>query len=308
MMRPMATNDDSLSVDHMRAFLALVETSSQAGAARSLNVSQATIHRHVTRVDAHFNGGLFERGLAGGLSTRGQLVESTLRSAIAMIEHARDRLAVERPVLRVGFIRAIRPLIEQTLRALGVQPGDAQFDVRLAELPSEQQARRLRNREIDVAVCYAIEDLFEDRTGIDEVVVTEQAYALVAPESACPRGKIAPNSLSTLHYVHLPSRFSQSIASYGARWLAQNRLRPKCRIECKLATEVIAYAAAGRGYGFLPALWSTAAHDGAVFVPMPDFAKTINIAAYSLEHLRFWVTPFRRALLQSAQAALAKFP
>jgi DNA-binding transcriptional LysR family regulator len=295
----MTTNADSLGLDHMRAFIALVEKGSQVRAAESLGIAQATVWRHVTRVEDHFGGRLFEAGTSGPLSTRGLLVEQTLRSVLARLEHDRDRLAMERPVLRIGFIRAMRPLIERALREPTKKRNELPFDVRLIELQSEQQARKLQSRELDVAVCYAIDDLFDDRTGIE---------ALVVPEHACVRGQLVLRALAELNYVHLSRRFARDTLTASAQWLATHGLAPQCRIECKLGTEILAYAAAGRGYGFLPALWRTTSHEGAVFMPLPDFAQVVGIAAYSLQHLSPWVIPFRESLLRVARAALHGFP
>jgi len=64
---------------------------------------------------------------------------------------ARDPPAVARPVLRIGFVRAARPLVEKALRGHAGPQNEPDFDVRLRELAPEAQARALDRRELDIA-------------------------------------------------------------------------------------------------------------------------------------------------------------
>jgi DNA-binding transcriptional LysR family regulator len=300
------TNADSLGLDHMRAFIAVVETGSQVQAAKRLRVAQTTVCRQIERVQEHFGGGLFERGASGGLSTRGALVEQALRTAMAVLSQTRDRLALEHPVLRIGFIRPVRSLLEAALyQRTKAATGEA-FEVRLLELSSERQARALANRELDIAICYALPELAA-RTDIEASLVSEQPFALVIPERAFVRGKPSASVLATLDHVRLPRRYARSAADAGERWLRDHGIAPRHSLDCELGTEIVAYAAAGRGYGFLPALWSLERYRGVVFVAAPNFGVRATIAAYSLRHVRPWVTRLRQDLSAAARAALKAF-
>lgn len=304
----MATNADSLSLDHMRAFIALSESGSQARAARALRppMSQATVARYVQRVQEHFGGGLFEPGNGARLTARGMIVLRSLQTVIAELSQARGRVALDRPLLRIGFIRIMRPIVEHALRMALGERGDV--EVRLVELHSERNARMLDERELDIAVCYAFDDLFEGASDVEMSLVTEQPIALVVPERAFVRGKLSLRALARLDYAHVPRRFSRELADAELLWLKRNGLKPRTAIECRLGTEIIAYAATGRGYGFLPALWSTTSHAGAAFAPLPNFAQTARIAAYSLPHVSPWVACFRESLVRAAHLALRDFP
>ena len=134
-------NADSLGLDHLRSFLAVVETGSQARAAKRLRIAQTTVCRHLSRVQEHFGGNLFEAGSSGILSARGLLVEQSVRTAVAELSMTRERLEVNRPVLRIGFIRAMRPLVEKALRCHAKAQGAPAFDVRLQELTPEMRVR-----------------------------------------------------------------------------------------------------------------------------------------------------------------------
>jgi DNA-binding transcriptional LysR family regulator len=298
-----ATNADSLSLDHMRAFIAVVETGSQVRAGKRLGVAQTTVCRQIERVQEHFGGGLFEAGASGPLSTRGLLVEQSVRAAMAELSRTRDRLAVDSPVLRIGFIRLMRPLVERALRGQLKAHGIPAFEVRLLELPSEVQARALARREIDVAICYALPE-FAKREGIEESVLTDQPYALAIPERGWVRGKPSVEVLGSLIYAHLPRRPSSRVAQAEEQWLSENGLAPARSVECGLGTEILAYAGAGHGYGFLPALWSTASHEGVVFAPVLTSAPIARIAAYSLKHVAPWMAQLRENLSAATRAAL----
>ena len=120
-------------------------------------------------------------------------------------------------------------------------------------------------------------------------------------------GKPSIKALAPLLYAHSPQRLSQRLADAADRWLAKRRLVPQSRVECALGSEILAYAGAGRGYGFLPALWSLTDHEGVAFAPVEDFAATAWIAAYSLAHVTPWVTRLRERLCAGARAALKDF-
>jgi len=261
---------------------------------------QSTVVRHIKRVQEHFGGGLFESGGSGPLSTRGAIVEQAFRTTMVELSRTRDRLA-ERPVLRIGFIRPMRVLVQRALCERSNARG-ASFEVSLVELTTERQARALARRELDIAICYALPEIAE-RSGVEESVVTEEPIALVIPERAWVRGKPALEVLSQLTYASLPRLPTRAVTRASDKWLADHELTPKRQVECALGSEVLAYAGSGYGYGFLPALWSMGDHDDVVFAPI-DGGATAKIAAYSLAHVTPMVTHLRDDLSAAARAAL----
>jgi len=72
-------NSDALDLEHLRAFIAVVELGSQVKAGKRLRVGQGTVSRHIDRVEEHFGAGLFESGRRGKLSSRGRIVEESVR-------------------------------------------------------------------------------------------------------------------------------------------------------------------------------------------------------------------------------------
>lgn len=302
------TNADSLSLDHMRAFLTFVDEKNQTHAAKLLDVSQSTLFRHVKRVDEHFGGNLFEEVKGAKLSPRGRQVQELLRSVVADLELGRRRVHPRDPVLAIGYVRMLRPFVERALRTSVRSKAQPRFDVRLHELPSDDQARQLRDGKLDVALCYARDDLLTELSAAVQSFAIECSYAIVVPEHAVSRGKLNMRALAPLHYVHTPEHFANDVANARRRWLAANGLAAEHSIECELGTEIISYAATGRGYGFLPALWSAASHERAVFVPVPGFVNAIRLAAYTREHVEHWVGPLRQHLLAELRGLLEGFP
>lgn len=299
----MATNDDSLAFDHLRSLIAVVETGSQNKAAGRLGIAQSTVGQHLTRLDGYFGVPLFEPGQGARLTARGELVERDARKILSELERTRARVATRQPMVRIGFNRASRPLVERALREL-VHPRKANaFDVQLFELSSEAQAARLRRGELDVGVCYAIDGLLTAADDVEGLPIVAEPYALVLPERAWRKGKPSLRALASMNYTHVPRSFSR-VFDDAERWLRQQGLVPLRRIECALATEILAYAGSGRGFGFLPALWSMFPHHGVVFAPVADFGPTATIAAYWLSQQKDAVGPLLTQLVKVAREGL----
>ena len=297
---------DSIGLDHMRAFLALVDGGSQVAAARTLRVAQGTISRHVERVQQHFGGGLFEPGAGVLLSTRGRMVEHALRAALDGLSLTRDRLLPSRPVLRIGFIRAVRLIVEEALCGQATRRKRPGFDVRLLEMTTDEQMKALARRDLDIAICYTTGDpAYRDE--LEETLVADEPIALVVPQAAWVRGKLMHKRLEGLTHARVLERHSPQFARGSSEWIARERVRPGKWVDCDSGGEVLAYAGSGHGFGFLPALWSLTNHQRAVFVPPSGFAPRVRIAAYSLHHVSPWVSQLRDDISELARQALSEF-
>jgi DNA-binding transcriptional LysR family regulator len=219
-----------------------------------------------------------------------------------MLVRTRERLA-ERPVLRIGFIRLARPLLEDALRQQHSERRAPRFDVRLLEMTSEAQARALGRDELDVAIGFDIPDLVS-RADVETSIVAELRYALVLPERAWVNGQPSPRVLRTLSHVHPPRRYARANVEAAERWLMAHDIVPARALEQASATELIAYAASGHGFGFLLERWKAMASAGVVFANVPDYEATARIAVCSLRHVTTHVTALRTSLEASARAAL----
>ncbi len=300
----MATNDDSISIDQLRSFMAAVNADRQKDAASQVGIAQSTFNHHLRRVEAYFGGNLFEPGPGMRLTARGQLVAQGVSKTLA--ELVSTRALSQQRILRIGFIRVVRPILERVLRELGAAC-EGSFDVELFELSSEAQGRKMNVRELDVAICYSRAQLFISPDDVGQSLVALQPHCLVLPEHAWNKGKVDHAALSSLHYTYVPPLSSPKVFESGRQWLQTHCLAPRRQIECELATEIIAYAGAGRGYGFLPALWSTTNRDGVVFAPVPDFAPTSEVSAFWRRDLDEVLSPFLTGLESAAQQALVRY-
>lgn len=78
--------------EHMRSFLAVVETRSLSAAARQLGMSQPTLGRHIRELEAAYGAALFKRGAKGVEPTHA--ASGLIDDAIAM-GRAADALALK---------------------------------------------------------------------------------------------------------------------------------------------------------------------------------------------------------------------
>ena len=298
----MATNDLNLTVRQLRAFVVMADLGSQKRAAEKINVAQATLGEYLDSVSAYFGGGLLECHPRFRLLPRGVQILPDVRRLLARLEGLRDSSAI----VRVGFNRAARPLVERALCSLGPHQQRG-FDVELSERTSASLADQLHTGELDVCICYALRGKFHSADKVRRVDITTQAIALVTPAGAWQRKRLDPRALTELAYVHVPRSFSDSLLEHQEHWLGHCKLNPRRRIECAYATEIIAYASSGCGYGFLPALWSMTPHAGAVFTPVKGFAFRATISAYFRSRREPILQPLLAALADAAKAGLHGF-
>lgn len=298
---------DEPGIVHLRGFIAVIDTGSHAEAAQRLGIHVKSMGRYIRLVQQYFGEGLFEGGKDyGKLTERGRIADKAAREAIAVLEKERERIKVECPVLRVGFVRMMRPLVERAVRTRVTTQTSKTVEFRLFELTSEQQARALAARELDVAICFRL-PLLSDAKDFDEFEVSTHPYALAVPAHAWMNGELAVDVLRRLHYAHPPSRLSPDVIDAGEEWLASEQVNPTTKLECDFATQIIAYAGSGIGFGFVPALWSAASREGVVFVPLPTFATSAKISLYTLGHATTHAKGLRKDLQASAREALEGF-
>lgn len=292
---------DSIRIAELTSFRAVQKHGGQNRASRHVDLSQTTVGRHMKRLRMYFGAPLFTPDWSE-LTVQGEIAWRAAQRVLETLEHARDQIASQ--PLRIGFIRMVRPLVERALRQ--EKRRTPELNVRLVELSSERQVSALDDDRLDIAICYALPQL-ERRGDLVHSLVCEQPFALVVPSHAHRRGELVPAALAPLDYVHPPRWLARHAVDAGERWLADRGLAPARKLQHELGSEVIAYAAAGCGYGFLPALWSSVAHDGAAFVPVPGFAPKAKVAAYSRLDGHASAKRLRKSLADAARAALRDF-
>ncbi len=144
---------DQISWDHYRTFLAVLETGSLSGAARSLGLTQPTAGRHVEALEEAFGAPLFLRTPQGLLPTE---------KALAMKGHARSMSAMSAALARIasgdmeevrGTVRisASEVIAAETLPAILARLQDANPALEI-ELSASDTVEDLLQQEADIAI------------------------------------------------------------------------------------------------------------------------------------------------------------
>lgn len=144
---------DQISWDHYRTFLAVLETGSLSGAARSLGLTQPTAGRHVEALEEAFGAPLFLRTPQGLLPTE---------KALAMRGHARSMSAMSAALARIasgdmeevrGTVRisASEVIAAETLPAILARLQDANPALEI-ELSASDAVEDLLQQEADIAI------------------------------------------------------------------------------------------------------------------------------------------------------------
>lgn len=144
---------DHISWDHYRTFLAVLETGSLSGAARSLGLTQPTAGRHVEALEEAFGAPLFLRTPQGLLPTE---------KALAMKGHARSMSAMSAALARIasGDMEEVRGTVRisaseviavETLPAILAKLHDANPALEI-ELSASDAVEDLLQQEADIAI------------------------------------------------------------------------------------------------------------------------------------------------------------
>lgn len=144
---------DHISWDHYRTLLAVLETGSLSGAARSLGLTQPTAGRHVEALEEAFGAPLFLRTPQGLLPTE---------KALTMKGHARSMSAMSAALARIasGDMEEIRGTVRisaseviaaETLPAILARLQDANPALEI-ELSASDAVEDLLQQEADIAI------------------------------------------------------------------------------------------------------------------------------------------------------------
>lgn len=240
-----------LSLDRLRTLLAVADLGSFAAAAKALHLAPPTVTLHVADLESRLGARLLLRG-------RGPVVPTGIGAAL--IERARRLLAeadeaidaVRRQVEgRAGRVRvgastgALAHLLPQALEALRRE--QAQIDVQVAVLTSEETLARLSNGALDIGLVALtqppVPGLRVLRWRRDPVLAFVPA-AWPAPQRATPAWLAA----QPLILNDAGTRLSR----LTAEWFAAGGEHPRPRIELNYNDAIKSLVAAGYGAALLP--------------------------------------------------------
>lgn len=198
----------------LRIFCTVAEAGGFAAAEQRLNMSKASISRHVREVEEHLGVRLCERGPAGfKLSTAGVVAVELASRALKSLELIRPEIDAVRGVLSgtlsIGMVEHVithadcripEALAELRRRAPGVQP-----ELTVMTFAHLNQALRERRVEVAIRGTYKKERLFDYRK-----LFVEKHRVYAAKKSApAARGR-------TLPLVYRPHPFvEQALAEHG---------------------------------------------------------------------------------------------
>lgn len=242
-------NAVSFDWNHVRAFLATVETGSLSAAARALGQTQPTLSRQISSLEEALDLTLFERG------TRVMLLTA---SGEQLLAHVEDMAAAATRISRVaegqseavdGTVRitssdamAAYELPKVVLELRKKHPG-----IRVELAPSSEVAS-LTRREADIAIRH-VEPTQPDLIAKRMPDIEVSLYA--APEYLRGLGKVeAPADLSRAHFIGFeqPQRLIPQMAMLGIELTEEN-----FGVTATTGTAMFELAREGAGIAILPA-------------------------------------------------------
>ena len=140
--------------EDLRYFLAVARRQSLAAAARDLKVSQATVWRHVARLEQSLQVRLFAQRSTGYiLSAAGEGLQESAQRVEAEIQAAKGRLSSNTAKLR-GEVRLTTPELVAGLLAANLQMLRMRHPELCVEMVTSTPTAALSRRETDIALRY----------------------------------------------------------------------------------------------------------------------------------------------------------
>jgi LysR family hydrogen peroxide-inducible transcriptional activator len=234
-------------------FHALCEELNFTRAARRCNVSQPSLTRSIRLLEEEFGGALFHRERNHThLSELGQIVkphlDQILEQAEAASRGAQDLKTLTQAPLKLGVMCTVAPsdLVQLLIGVRARHPG---VHLEVVDATAEALDRRLRNGELEAAIVAGPENerephlhylpLFRERF----VIVTRLDHRFANMEAV----RVA--DLGTEEYLR---RINCEVADIFARSLDEHHSHPHTVYRSDRDDWILAMAAAGAGYAFMP--------------------------------------------------------
>ncbi|MFI2611206.1 LysR family transcriptional regulator [Kitasatospora sp. NPDC018619] len=239
-----------MELNTLAQFLVVARLEHLSRAAQELRVAQPSLSRSVARLEAELGTPLFERGGRLRLNAAGRLFRDSVERALGELEAGR-RAVAEAAGQGLGTVR----LASETFLAFGgplaafkrAHPG---VEVELHQLGAQEAARRLRARDVDLAVVsqpVAAEGL-ESLLLLDE----EVGLAVAPDDELAGRRAVGVEELAGRPVVAArPGHWQRRLLE---RLFAAHGLTPRIVCESDEAGAIAELISAGLGVGLVPAL------------------------------------------------------
>jgi DNA-binding transcriptional LysR family regulator len=267
-----------MELHQIRYFLELCEELNFTRAAEHCGVAQSSLTRAIKALERELGGALFHRERANThLSRLGQKVKPFLAQAYSHVEGARkqaqDFARAQTAALRLGLMSTVAPVrLYELVAALRARhPGIA---LQIADAPAQALQERLLAGDLDVAI-YALPQLADDDRLNVLPLYREPFVIAVKPAHHLARRDVV--RMADLNGVSYLRRTHCEFDAITQETFARHGVNGPTVFQSDHDDWILAMAAAGLGYGVMPAF--SASYPGVVGLPLiePEIARDIAL-------------------------------
>jgi LysR family hydrogen peroxide-inducible transcriptional activator len=267
-----------MELHQIRYFLELCDELNFTRAAEHCGVAQSSLTRAIKALEQELGGALFHRERANThLSKLGQKVKPFLEQAYSHVEGARkqaqDFVRAQTATLRLGLMNTVAPsrLYELVAALRARHPGIA---LQIVDASAQALQERLLTGDLDVAI-YALPELAADeRLNILPLYREPFVIAVRSTHRLARRDVVRLSDLSGESYLR---RTHCEYDAITRETFGHHGVNGPTVYQSERDDWILAMAAAGLGYGVMPAFSAT--YPGVVALPLiePEVAREIAL-------------------------------
>jgi DNA-binding transcriptional LysR family regulator len=231
----------AITIDRLRAFVAVAELGSFSGAAAHLGIAQSTISRATAALEETVGARLFNRSPRGAsMTSEGFAVLRDARQALALVDGlplAAAGVAVQGLVCIGAFRSATEHLLPPVLDSIRTQHPAVTIRVETVPERAGGVARAVAEGRIDVGIT----SLPIEKRGLVTTHLFDDPYVRVEPVSYVTRD---------LPYV----LWDEDCSRKAVAWLNRRAIPIRTTLELDDDRAVLAHVAQGLGYSIMPRL------------------------------------------------------
>jgi LysR family hydrogen peroxide-inducible transcriptional activator len=258
-----------MEMQQIRYFLALCDELNFTRAAERCNVSQPALTRAIKQLEEELGGPLFHRERANThVSELGRLVKPHLQQIFVGAEDARqqakDFIRLKRTPLRLGLMCTIAPtlLLDLVAAVCARHPG---IELHIVDAAASQLREHLLTGALDIAI-FALPALTTDDRVHYQPLYREQFHIVLPP--AHPLAAQAAVRVKDLDGEHYLSRINCEFGDAADAVFDEQGVTGPTVYQSERDDWILAMAAAGLGYAFMPAL--SVDHPGVAARPLVE--------------------------------------
>jgi DNA-binding transcriptional LysR family regulator len=267
-----------MEMHQIRYFLAVAEELNFTRAAEKCHVAQPSLTRAIKLLEEELGGALFNRERANThLSELGRMVKPHLEQVWAEARATKDLAAgfrkLSRIKLKLGVMCTIAPnqLVDLLVSLQTRHPG---IELEIVDATARQLHERLLSGDLEVAIYCTVGGLVDERAHLLPLFREQMMIVAKAGHELTSRNAVRVRELEGLHYLKRVD--CEFIGVLGPEREAQGVFNETI-YQCERDDWILAMAAAGIGYAFMPA--SSISHPGVEARPLvePEFWRDVNL-------------------------------